>query len=154
VMAALLLVFCTFGGAIELVPFLRSMPSVHAVSASQVEIEALRAKTRPRSVFLTYHPNVILYAGRQLYYLDSSRIEGNNIFYDYVLDKRRREGMAQAVYAAASIQQLCSLMQSEKIDYVEVPTIQLYSQGLRTVTFKIGGQALTFVDREQTCVSP
>lgn len=152
--AVLLLVLCTLGGAIELVPFLRSMPNVNAISASQTEIESIRAKISPRSVFLTYHPNVILYAGRQLYYLDSARAEGNNISYDYVLDKRRRERITRVIYAAASIHRLCSLLQTERIDYVEVPTVQSYSQSLRTVSFKIGGKALTFVDREQTCVSP
>lgn len=158
--AAAAVVLVTLSGVIELVPFLRSRATVLYAQYPAPFTDAVRARTAPRSTFVSFESNALHMAGRKLFVGNDADERGTaSLVASAGFDVGRRHRAVVDLYAAPTRARFCRAAAANAIDWVEVePDVRRASgadaraPGFDAVT--PGGRAIRFLDVRGYCGGP
>lgn len=115
--AAILL---TLSGALELVPFLRSRPTVLYASYPTPLTDAIRSTAAPRSVFVSPEAKAVHLAGRKLFIGNDADERGaRSLIASAGFDIARRRRLVDELHAAATRTGFCALARENGVDWFQ-----------------------------------
>ena len=147
----------TLSGALELVPFLRSRPTVLYANYPTPLTGAVRARTAPRSVFVSLEANALHLAGRRLFVGNDADERGvRSLIASAGFDVARRQRIVAEIQGSETREDFCRLAHGNRIDWVDVaPGIRRPSGADDTApgfdSLSPAGRRIRFLDVRRFC---
>ncbi|MEO8189595.1 MAG: hypothetical protein ABI682_04580 [Acidobacteriota bacterium] len=154
---AFAMLLMTFSGVLELLPFLRSRPTVLYAPYPIAFTRNVRKETAPRDAFVSFESNALHMAGRKLFLGNDSDERGTaSLVASAGFDVRRRQRELIDLYGAPDRSGFCGVARRNGIAWVEVEPgrrlrsgVDAQSPGFDTLTPQ--ARWIHFVDVESFC---